>query len=119
MAKILIVEDEATIGFYLVGVLRQAGYEVMGPARSISAALQALHADRIDAALLDISLGSEPAFAIADVLRERGVPFLLLTGYERHQIPEPYRDCWHMTKPPREAVLLSRLKKMVTERQQC
>ena len=96
-------------------MLREAGYEVLGPAGAVPAALHAVHAARIDAALLDVSLCSETAFSIADALRERGVLFLLLTGYERHQIPEPYRNCWHMTKPPQEAVLLSRLRKMMAE----
>ncbi|HYE50011.1 MAG TPA: two-component system response regulator protein-glutamate methylesterase, partial [Azospirillaceae bacterium] len=37
----------------------------------------------IDAAVLDVNLRGRTVYAVAEVLTERGVPFLFTTGYDR------------------------------------
>jgi PAS domain S-box-containing protein len=57
------------------------------------------HADELDAAVLDINLGSETAYPVAEVLREQRVPFVFATGYDGWSIPEAYGDVPRCYKP--------------------
>ena len=47
---------------------------------------------RPDAAILDISLGGEMAFPLADLLQEKQIPVVFATGYDQEAIPETYGD---------------------------
>jgi DNA-binding response OmpR family regulator len=55
---ILVVEDEAIIGFCLTQVLEEAGHVVLGPALSSNEALKLADANPPDVALVDIDLES-------------------------------------------------------------
>ena len=63
-------------------LLADLGCVVVGPAHTLAAALELAQGDaRIDAALLDVNLGGEPVFPIANALRARSVPMIFCTGY--------------------------------------
>lgn len=97
--RVLVVEDD----FYLaadVGLaLRSSGAEVKGPFPGESAALDAIAAEGLDAAVIDINLGAGPAFATADALRAHSVPFVFLTGYDQSVIPGRHADVPCFEKP--------------------
>ncbi|MXO84430.1 response regulator [Altererythrobacter aurantiacus] len=97
---ILIAEDEYYVATELARELARAGATVIGPAPSVDKALDlnGSHA-RIDAALLDVNLGGEIVFSVADLLRERHVPFLFATGYDRSMIPPRFDDVVRCEKP--------------------
>lgn len=77
---ILIVEDEPLIGLDLAGTLEEHGFEVLGPALTVAAALQLLESRSPDAAVLDVNLGRERVTPVARWLRGRGVPFVLASS---------------------------------------
>ena len=79
--RILVVEDEVVIGADLRDALVSAGADVTY-ARTAQRALKALdHLDDLDIAVLDVSLGPrDTCEPVANVLRTRGVPFLLHSG---------------------------------------
>ena len=90
--RVMLVEDDALIGLDLQDRLETLGACVFGPLPRVSLALQTLAgADRIDCAVLDISLGSELVFPVADKLRERGIPFVFVTAYSRLMLPDEYQ----------------------------
>ena len=64
----------------------------------------------IDAALLDINLGGQPVFAIADALRARGVPTIFSTGYGESGLRDVDRGAPVLQKPFRAADLETALK---------
>ena len=68
--RILIVEDEALLVLDLQQLLDQRGAEVIGPAGSVSQALDAINENHIDCALLDVKLGDETADAVAEALEQ-------------------------------------------------
>jgi CheY-like chemotaxis protein len=80
--RVLIVEDEQLIAWDLSEELRAAGAFVMEPKGTVDAALHALaHEAAPDVAVLDLHLtNGEPAFAIADQLRSRRIPFVFYSG---------------------------------------
>lgn len=98
-ARILIVEDEWLIAASLEEIVREIGCETLGPVSNVKHALLTIAEEIPDAALLDVSLGSEKSFPIADALRAHGVPFLFLTGYVTPDLPAPYSSCTLLSKP--------------------
>ena len=72
---------------------------MIGPLRAVAPAVKVISVDRPDAAVLDVNLGNELSFPIADALTAARVPFLFLTAYNtvipiahRHRpvIPKPF-----------------------------
>ena len=81
--RIMIVEDEALVAMALRESLDELGFSVLGPFNRISEAMIALRNNRIDAAVLDVNLGGELIYPLADVLAADHVPFVFITGIER------------------------------------
>ena len=52
-----------------------------------------------DAAILDVNLGGEMVFPLAEALRDRGVPFMFATGYDSWALPPAYADVPRCEKP--------------------
>jgi CheY-like chemotaxis protein len=98
--QVLVVEDEYLIADDLRRALELAGAQVIGPVPDVSGALALLHQQpQIDCAVLDVNLGGEPSFPIADALAEREIPYLFATGYDAHALPERYRAVVRCEKP--------------------
>ena len=98
--RVLVVEDEYLLARFLRELLEIWGATIFGPAATIEEALALLaQADRVDFAMLDVNLRGATAFAVADALRARGIPFIFTTGYTPSTIPERYRDAAVLRKP--------------------
>src|SRR3954463_12156615 len=87
--RVLVVEDEYLIAADLVSSLQDLGVDVVGPAGSVAEALAlvARDGDRLDGAVLDITLRDERVYPVASALVEYGVPFIFTTGYDALAIP--------------------------------
>ena len=97
---ILVVEDEYLIANDTAAALREAGAEVMGPCPDEEAAGRLLDRQRPTHALVDLNLGGGgPRFELARRLREGGVPFVFLTGYDPDVIPPDFDDVTLLCKP--------------------
>ena len=81
--------------------LERAGATVVGPVPSIHKALRLIESERIDAAVLDVNLGEEKSFPIAEALEAREVPFLFATGYNSADIPPEWQRANIVMKPLR------------------
>jgi len=99
-AKVLIAEDEYTIAMFLIDYLEDQGVEVVGPAGSLEGVNKLIDGHQVDAALLDINLAGELVFPVADRLREKGVPFVLTSGYDDN-VPARFADDPRCAKPYR------------------
>ena len=99
--RILLVEDEALVAMLLEDMIGDLGGSVVATASRVDAALTIIdeRLDEIDAALLDVNLGSENAFPIAQALDARGKPFAFSTGYGHAGLPEEWRHCLAVQKP--------------------
>ncbi|MDI1252079.1 response regulator [Thermomonas sp.] len=121
MITILMVEDEMNLAMMLEDILDDAGYRVLKAARLPNALEIVVQSDldgkgRIDAAILDINLAGVQVFPLADVLRERGVPFVFTSGYGRDGIPDAYGDSVILQKPYGVESILSTLQVMLADR---
>lgn len=78
---VLIVEDNYIIALDTEDMLQELGVETVRMANSISQALTMI-AERVPGyAFVDVNLGEEKSFVVAQKLRELGVPFAFATGY--------------------------------------
>jgi CheY-like chemotaxis protein len=102
--RFLVVEDEYLIAADLAAVLQDLGAEVTGPAGTLEEALSLVESDgdRLDGAVLDVNLGAERVYPLADVLRRRGIPFVFTTGYDAGAFPQLYADVPRCQKPTDE-----------------
>jgi CheY-like chemotaxis protein len=98
--NILVAEDEYYAAEDLRRELTRLGATVIGPAPNAGKALELIEdAEQIDAAILDINLGGEMIFPAADLLTERGAPFIFTTGYDRSAIPSRFDAVMRCEKP--------------------
>ena len=98
--RILLVEDEAMIAMLVEDMLLDSGASVIGPAGGVKDALAAISSNEaIDGALLDVNLGGEQSFEVADALTGRGIPFIFVTGYGGAGVRERYPDAQTLQKP--------------------
>ncbi|QDZ02116.2 response regulator [Nitratireductor mangrovi] len=110
--SILIVEDEALLALGLEQDLQDAGYQTVGPYRTLADARRAASEETIDAGILDINLNGELSYPVAEQLLRRGIPFLFVSGYGGESIPEDFRHFPRLAKPYDPADLMRRLKEL-------
>jgi len=80
--SILVVEDEVLVGLGLTSMLEIAGFEVIGPAGNVSAAMDLLDRHPCALAIIDVNLGSgETSETLAERLKDQGIPFFVTSGY--------------------------------------
>ena len=94
--------------------LEGVGAVVLGPEPSVRRALARVDAEsRIDAAILDVNLGGESVFPVADALAVRQAPFLFTTGYQNEVVRNRYPGALTCDKPINTRSLLATLQGMV------
>ena len=89
--RVLLVEDAEFIGELIHDMFRDAGATVVAQTQSVSATLRILHTQPVDVVCLDILLGNQQSFAVADLLAMQGIPFVFVTACDPGVIPERHR----------------------------
>lgn len=98
--RILLVEDDVLIGMMLVDMFDALGLPEPAQATTNDEALAIIAAESIGGALVDINLGDEKGWPIADALAARGIPFAFTSGggdiipaehAQRRLVAKPFR----------------------------
>ena len=97
--RILVVEDEYLIRMLLEDMLTEIGYEVAAAVGTIAEASEFARSGAFDLAILDVNLDGEEIYPVADILADRSLPFVFVTGYGERSLSEPYRDRPALQKP--------------------
>ena len=113
VGRVLVVEDEAMIALHIQQMLEDAGYRVLGPACSVEQAWALLDRESCECAVLDIDLGGETSDPVATRLTENGIPFVVVSSFERSQQTRPFRNAPLVTKPVRKEALLEALSGLI------
>lgn len=111
--RILVVEDWLPLARELRYQLLTAGAQVVGPAGNLTKAMQFAECELIDAALLDIDLNGQRVFPVAELLLERGIPFVFVTAYDTIEIPEELQSAPLVAKPAPFPVLSEIISKAI------
>ena len=114
--RVLVVEDETLIAMLLETMIVDLGGTIAGSVARLDRALEFVRnpAIGVDLAVIDVNLGGEEAFPVAEALAARGVPFAFSTGYGKSGLPLAWRARPTLQKPFTEtqvaAVLAEALK---------
>ena len=97
--RVLVVEDEALVGMEIEDAIIDLGYQVVGPIAELDEALDLAADETLCCAILDINIRGGPSYPVVDMLLERGLPVLLLSGYDTHTLPERLQGEARLPKP--------------------
>ena len=97
--RVLVVEDEMMIRMLLEGMLTDLGHTVAAEAGGIEEAVALAKKGAFDVAVLDVNLNGHQVTPVAEILLERGVPFIFASGYGQRGVPEAYRAIPTLQKP--------------------
>jgi PAS domain S-box-containing protein len=111
--RVLVLEDNATIGLGMCDLLAAAGLEVLGPAMNLDEAIAHVLNSRIDAVFLDIELYGYPSFEVADTLAVKGIPFVFCTGHAELVRGSRHNGRRILRKPVTDEEVLAALDEMI------
>ncbi|OWW04435.1 Crp/Fnr family transcriptional regulator [Rhizobium sp. R72] len=98
--RILLVEDDYYAATELASRLLAVGVDVVGPCPNVEDAFAKIGATSgLDGAVLDINLGGEMVFPVADELERLGLPFVFATAYDPDVVPARHADKIVLRKP--------------------
>ena len=99
MPRVLVVEDEYLIRMLLEDMLADLGYAVSEAVGTIAEARKFAADGAFDVAILDVNVDGEEVYPVADILAQRGLPFVFVTGYGEGSLPAKYRSRPALQKP--------------------
>jgi DNA-binding NtrC family response regulator len=115
--RVLVVEDEMLVAMAIEDIVAEAGGTVVGPVGTLVGALALIEQDvAIDAAIIDLNLDRQSSLPLADALAERGVPFIVCTGYGNARLPSPHQNVPVLGKPYGLTELAARLGQLLVPR---
>jgi two-component sensor histidine kinase/DNA-binding response OmpR family regulator len=111
--RVLLVEDEPLVSMMLADMLSAFGHKVDGPYSRFSDAIMAAKSNNLQAGILDVNLGGEKTYAVADILTDRKIPFAFVTGYGPDSIVSAFAHAPVLQKPIEAAKLHALLQQIV------
>jgi DNA-binding response OmpR family regulator len=105
VCSVFLVEDEAMIRMMVADMLEELGHSVAAEAGSMTNALAMAQTALFDLAILDVNLGGQMIFPVADAVLARDRPIIFATGYSAETIPENYKNYQRLQKPFRIELL--------------
>jgi DNA-binding response OmpR family regulator len=99
LPRVLVLEDEMLIALMVRDWLTELGCETVGPAHTVSDALALIQNGTPDGAILDVSVGREDCTPVADILRDKAVPFAFATGHATDALTANYTQALTLSKP--------------------
>lgn len=109
---VLIVEDDTLIALDASETISGFGVASVRTARRVADALELIAARAPDFVLLDVGLGREKSFAVAEQLALQKIPFVFVTGYSGPAaVPAAYAHYPVLRKPYLRDELLETLRR--------
>lgn len=114
--RILVIEDEAVVALDLQQMLRNAGFRIAGPAATLGDIQRLIDRGSIDCAILDLDVDRRMPLPVADLLAFADVPFVLLAGSGRVDLPRSHAHRPLLRKPVGRDDLLAALDRAMGRR---
>lgn len=111
--SVLLVEDEPLIAYEIESLLTDEGFTIVGMASTLEDALRIAVDTDAGAALLDVNIEGRSIAPVTDILKRRGIPFALVTGYGRADLPPEMGDATLVSKPIAGEDLLRIVRRLV------
>ncbi|WP_245430369.1 response regulator [Rhizobium tropici] len=98
--RVLILEDNLIIAMEAEEILRLVGIQHIEIASNLEQAVNAVHSEHYDFAMLDVNLGESRSFGFARLLMDRGISFGFVSGYsDTLDFPADLRHVPLLNKP--------------------
>ena len=97
--RVLVVEDEVIVGMLIEDMLNELGYDVAALSTHLNDAVERARTLELDIAVLDVNLNGKMSYPVADMLMNRGIPFIFATGYGAKILLQPYAGTPTLQKP--------------------
>ena len=104
--SVLVVEDEFIIGMMLCQELERAGAVAIGPLASVADAVKKIEAKTVDLVILDAKLAGGSGGDLVACLKDRGIPYVVVSGYEKAGLPRELKGAPFVAKPVSMPLLL-------------
>jgi CheY-like chemotaxis protein len=104
--RVLLIEDEAIVAMLIEEMLLDFDCHVAARASTLGQALAAARDGDFDVAVLDVNLGGQQSYPVADVLAARRIPFVYLSGYGAGAL-RPNEPAWRICRKPFTAAALT------------
>ncbi len=111
--RVLVVEDEAIISFLLEDMLGELGAADVRHAGNVASALAYLADHTPDLAVLDVNLGGERVYPVAERLEALGVTFLFTTGYGKNGLEPKWMEKQVVQKPFNSDAMTAALRELL------
>ncbi len=111
--RVLVVEDSPLIATVLEDMLQDLGCTVVGPIGNMAFAVDLAKTEAMDAAIIDLNIRGGKVYPVAEVLRDRNIPFLLASGYADWTLREDFQDRPRLTKPYSAELVEQKLLKLL------
>lgn len=105
--KVLVAEDDYLVAADLAHGLSNVGAVVLGPVPTLHRAMSL--ARKAEVAVLDINLQGQTVYPLADVLADRGIPYVFFSAYQLDQIPQRFHRVNRIQKPSQLPLELERM----------
>ncbi|MCT7377307.1 response regulator [Chelativorans salis] len=97
--RVLVAEDEGPIALMIEDMLQDLGCEIAASVARLGDAREIAATENLDLAVLDVNLGGHAVFPVAEILRERQIPFVFSTGYGASGLPHEFSAYPVLGKP--------------------
>jgi len=97
--RALVVEDEGLVSVLIEDILLDSGCDIAGTASSLPEALDKVETLAFDFAIVDVNLNGLQSAPVAEALIERGIPFVLATGYGTTGLSKSFPGVPMLQKP--------------------
>ncbi|MFT5732730.1 MAG: DNA-binding response OmpR family regulator [Planctomycetota bacterium] len=115
--RVLLLEDNPALAESIEFALMTFGLEVVGPFdtnQRTDEALEALEADKLNVAILDLDLGNENSLPTARKLRALAIPFLFMSGHDMEEkIPLEFQNEICLPKPIEPELLVEAIQELL------
>ena len=113
--QMLVVEDEMLVLMNIEMAFEDLCCSRIHAAASVAEALALLGNHDFDAAFLDVNLGGEKSYPVADALARRGIPFVFSKGYGDHGDRPDLEDRPVLRKPYTREALIAVLERLLPD----
>lgn len=97
--RVLVVEDVGMVAMSLKNMLQDLGCVVVATAARLHEAEELARHEKLDGVLLDLNLGGQYTYPVVDILRDRGIPFIIMSGYDVGKLRPDLAEAPQISKP--------------------
>jgi CheY-like chemotaxis protein len=97
--RVLVLEDEPLIAMMIVQMLEALGCDCIGPIGNLREGLERAQTENLDGAILNLVIQGQKAYAVAETLARRGIPFGFASGAEHDPVAQQWFGRPFLTKP--------------------